>query len=81
MHLSRRLQPLEVPQRRRHTEEVNPERMCRKLREGDPVKFFREIRLLDEEEEALELREKAMAQLERLRMQGGIRRRAFRVRG
>ena len=34
--------------------------MRRKLREGDPAKFFLEIRLLDEEQEALELRERAM---------------------
>jgi len=48
--------------------------MCRKLREGDPVRFFREIRLLDEEDEAMELREKAMAQLERLTARAGMRR-------
>ncbi len=54
--------------------------MCRKLREGDPVKFFREIRLLDEEEEALELREKAMAQIERLAARTRMRGRVFRVR-
>jgi hypothetical protein len=54
--------------------------MWRKLREGDPVKFFREIRLLDEEEEAEELREKAMAGLERLGARTRMRGRAFRVR-
>lgn len=47
-------------------EQTSMIRMCRKLRQGDPVKFFREIMLLDEEEEALELREKVMAQMERL---------------
>lgn len=51
-------------------EQMSMTRMCRKLREGDPVKFFREIRLLDEEEEAQELREKAMAQVERLTSRG-----------
>jgi hypothetical protein len=47
-------------------EQVSLSRICRKLRAGDPVKFFREIRLVDEEQEAAELREKAMAELERL---------------
>jgi hypothetical protein len=60
-------------------EQMSMIRMCRKLREGDPVKFFREIMLMDEEEEAPELREKAMAQLERLRA-GGQRRPVFRGR-
>jgi len=61
-------------------EQMSMIRMCRKLREGDPVKFFREIRLVDEEDEAAELREKAMAQMERLRTRRGMRHRAFRVR-
>jgi DNA-binding MarR family transcriptional regulator len=61
-------------------EQMSMIRMCRRLREGDPVKFFREIRLLDEEEEAQELREKAMAQSERLAARARIRGRAFRVR-
>jgi hypothetical protein len=51
--------------------------MCRKLREGDSVKFFREIRLMDEEQEAEELREKAMAGLERITARRRMRRRAF----
>jgi len=41
-------------------------RICRKLREGDAVKFLREMRMMDEEEEAAELRDKVMAELERL---------------
>ena len=47
-------------------EQMSMIRMFRRLREGDPVKFFREIRLMDEEQEAEELREKAMAGLERI---------------
>lgn len=48
-------------------------RLCRKLREGDVVKFVREIRMVDETEL---LREEVMAELERL--EGRIRRRALR---
>ena len=58
-------------------EQTSMIRMCRKLREGDPVKFFREVMLMDEDEEALELREKAMAGLERLTARARMRRRAF----
>ena len=54
-------------------EQMSMIRTCRELREGDPVKFFREIRLMDEEEEAAELREKAMAQLERLTVRARMR--------
>jgi DNA-binding MarR family transcriptional regulator len=61
-------------------EQMSMIRMCRKLREGDPVKFFREIRLIDEEEEALELKEKAMAQMERLAARARMRKWPFRVR-
>ncbi len=62
-------------------EQMSMIRMCRKLREGDPVKFFGEIMMMDEEEEALELREKAVAELERLAARRGMRGRAFRVQG
>lgn len=41
-------------------------RSCRKLRAGDAIKFLREIRVMDEEQEAVELRKQAMAELERL---------------
>ena len=41
------------------------------------MKFFREIRLLDEEDEALELREKAMAQIEQLAARARTRGLAF----
>jgi len=41
-------------------------RICRKLREGDPVKFLRELQIMDEAEEAAEFREKVTAELERL---------------
>jgi DNA-binding MarR family transcriptional regulator len=58
-------------------EQMSMIRMFRRLREGDPVKFFREIRLMDEEQEAEELREKAMAGLERITARARMRRRAF----
>lgn len=61
-------------------EQTSMIRMFRKLREGDPVKFFREVMLMDDEEEAEELREKAMAQLQRRAARTGMRNRAFRVR-
>jgi len=41
-------------------------RICRKLREGDAVKFLREMRMMDEEQEAAEFRDKVTAELERL---------------
>jgi len=58
-------------------EQMSMIRMFRRLREGDPVKFFREIRLMDEEQEAEELREKAMAGLERITPRARMRKRAF----
>ncbi|HUA01893.1 MAG TPA: MarR family transcriptional regulator [Candidatus Aquilonibacter sp.] len=39
--------------------------VCRKLREGDIFKFLREMQMMDEEGEAEQLRERAMADLER----------------
>ena len=47
-------------------EQVSVSRMCRKLRANDPMKFLREIRMLDEDQEALELRDKVEAELERV---------------
>jgi DNA-binding MarR family transcriptional regulator len=47
-------------------EQMSVSRLCRKLRANDAVKFLREIRMLDEDQEALELREKVEAELERL---------------
>jgi DNA-binding MarR family transcriptional regulator len=61
-------------------EQMSMIRTCRKLREGDPVKFFREIRLMDEEQEAAELREQAMVEVERLRARRAMRSREFGVR-
>jgi DNA-binding MarR family transcriptional regulator len=61
-------------------EQMSMIRTCRKLREGDPMKFIREIRMMDEEEEAAELREKATAELERLTARRAMRGRWFRVR-
>ena len=60
-------------------EQASLSRICRKLRAGDPVKFFREIRMMDEEQEAAELREKAMAELERLTARGQRASRELRV--
>ena len=54
-------------------EQESLSRICRKLREGDVVKFLREIRMMDEEGEAQELRERAAAELERLRARMGSR--------
>ena len=39
--------------------------MCEKLREGDVVKFLREMRMMDEEEEAAELADRVTAELGR----------------
>jgi len=61
-------------------EQMSMIRMCRKLREGDALKFFREIRRMDEEQEALELRDKAMAQLKRLTIRRRLRALGIRVR-
>jgi hypothetical protein len=41
-------------------------RICRKLREGDVFKFLQEMRMVDEEEEAAEFRDRVKAELERL---------------
>jgi len=40
--------------------------MCEKLREGDAVKFVREMQMMDEEQEAAQFREEVAAELERL---------------
>jgi MarR family len=47
-------------------EQESLSKMCEKLREGDAVKFLREMQMMDEAEEAAELRDKMMAELERL---------------
>ncbi len=47
-------------------EQESLSKMCEKLREGDAVKFLREMQMMDEAEEAAELRDKVMAGLERL---------------
>jgi len=41
-------------------------RICRKLREGDAVKFLRELRMMEEDQQAAEFRESVEAELERL---------------
>lgn len=45
-------------------EQLSLSRLCRKLRTGDIFKFLREIQMVDEDEEAADLSEKAMAGLE-----------------
>ncbi len=60
-------------------EQASLSRICRKLRAGDPVKFFREIRLMDEEQEAAELSGKAVAELERLTARRRVPGRELRV--
>jgi len=47
-------------------EQESLSKMCEKLREGDVAKFLHEIQMMDEEEEAAELRDKIKAELERL---------------
>lgn len=48
-------------------EQESLSKMCEKLREGDAVKFLREMQMMDEEEEAAELVEKVERELERAR--------------
>ena len=47
-------------------EQESLSRICEKLREGDAVKFLREMQMMDEEQETAEFREKVTAELERL---------------
>jgi DNA-binding MarR family transcriptional regulator len=60
-------------------EQESLSKMCRKLREGDAVKFLREMQMMDEEEEAAELVEKVERELERLAGRARMKAR-FRVR-
>ncbi len=55
-------------------------RACRKLRAGDALKFLQEIRMVEEDEEAAEVREEAAAELERLTARMRMRGRALRIR-
>lgn len=55
-------------------EQLSLSRMCRKLRSGEAlVKFLREIRMVDEDQEAAEVRETARRELERLTARMGMR--------
>lgn len=49
------------------TEQESLSRLCRKLREGDAVRFFREITHEDEDQEAAELAEQLTSEIERLK--------------
>ena len=53
-------------------------RMCRMLRSREAtMKFLQEIRMMDEDQEAAEVRAEAAAELERLRGRTPMRRREF----
>ena len=53
-------------------------RMCRLLRSREAtMKFLQEIRMVDEDQEAAEVRAEAAAELERLRGRMAVRSRAF----
>lgn len=61
-------------------EQLSLSRLCRKLRSGEALfKFLQEIRMVDEDQEAAELRETARAELERLTARVGMRDRELRV--
>jgi len=53
-------------------EQETMSRLCRKLRAGDAAKFLREIRMMDEDEEAAELTEQLTSEIERLKSRGGL---------
>ncbi|MGO9591859.1 MAG: MarR family winged helix-turn-helix transcriptional regulator [Candidatus Acidiferrales bacterium] len=56
-------------------------RACRKLRSPEAVfKFLQEIRMVDEDQEAADVREEAAAELERLTARMRVRGRALRIR-
>jgi DNA-binding MarR family transcriptional regulator len=62
-------------------EQLSLSRLCRKLRSREAVlKFLQEIRMVDEDEEAAEVREEAAAELERLTARMRMRGRALRIR-
>ena len=58
-------------------EQETMSRLCRKLRAGDAAKFLREIRMMDEDEEAAELAEQLTSEIERLKSRGRLRSRKF----
>ncbi len=61
-------------------EQLSLSRLCRKLRSGEAVfKFLQEIQMVDEDQEAAEVREQASAELERLTGRMGGRGRELRV--
>jgi MarR family 2-MHQ and catechol resistance regulon transcriptional repressor len=61
-------------------EQESISKVCRKLRQGDAVKFLQEIRMVDEDEQAAEVREEAAAELERLTARMRARGRPLRIR-
>jgi len=55
-------------------EQLSLSRLCRKIRSGEALlKFLQEIRMVDEDQEAAEVRERASAELERLTARIGMR--------
>jgi DNA-binding MarR family transcriptional regulator len=59
-------------------EQLSLSRMCRRIRSGEAaLKFLQEIRMVDEDQEAAELREAARAEVEQLTTRTGMRR--FRI--
>ena len=61
-------------------EQLSLSRLCGKIRSGEAVfKFLQEIRMVDEDQEAAEVREEAAAELERLTARMGIRGRELRI--
>jgi hypothetical protein len=55
-------------------EQLSLSRLCRKIRSGEALlKFLQEIRMVDEDQEAAEVREQASAELERLTARMGMR--------
>ena len=55
-------------------EQLSLSRLCRKVRSGEALlKFLQEIRMVEEDQQAVELREEARAELERLTARMGAR--------
>jgi DNA-binding MarR family transcriptional regulator len=63
-------------------QQLSLSRLCRKIRSGEAaLKFLQEIRMVDEDQEAAEVRETAANELERLTARTEMRDREYRVQG
>jgi len=61
-------------------EQLSLSRLCKKIRSGEALlKFLQEIRMIEEDQQAADLREEARAELERLTARLGVRSRELRV--